>query len=190
MKSTNDRSPASTAFIDTKDMTSVSYVPDRSSTTKKVVLLSTMHKQGDISDGGKPEIIEYYNKTKGGVDMFDQMTTTYTTSRKTRSWQLSVVHKINTPSLARELKLLISKAFKIPLTGTTADTGGPVAAESACPSVRCRDFPKSSDRKTRHKCHLCKRPVCPRHYYPVCSDCIYLKVIDSNFYSKSRKDKQ
>ncbi len=232
MKITDNRAPGSTAFLYTKEMTLVSYVPDRKTTTKKkmVLLLSTMHNQGEISDRGKPEIIEYYNRTKGGVDTFDQMTAMYSTSRKTRRWPLCLMygivnaatlnswiiynahlkvnnmkplvrrtymqqlaiewitpwaeHRIETPSLSRELRLLISSAFKIPSPGTAADSGGPVAAESAGPTVRCRDCPKGSDRKTRHKCHMCKRPVCPKHYYPVCPDCVYLKVIDSNFYSK------
>jgi hypothetical protein len=46
-----------------------------------------MHQAEDIDyNSGKPEIIEYYNKTKGGVDTLDQMCATYTTGRSTRRW--------------------------------------------------------------------------------------------------------
>jgi len=41
---------------------------------KSVVLLSSLHRGSAIcSDSGKPEIIEFDNKTKGAVDMLDQM---------------------------------------------------------------------------------------------------------------------
>jgi len=54
----------------TKDLTHVSHVPNKN---KSVVLLSPLHHDSAIcSDLGKPEIIEFDNKTKGAVDMLDQ----------------------------------------------------------------------------------------------------------------------
>jgi hypothetical protein len=54
----------------------VSYVPKKN---KSVVLLSSLHHDSAIcSDSGMPEIIEFYNKTKGAVDMLDQMCARYT----------------------------------------------------------------------------------------------------------------
>ena len=35
---------------------------------KVVLLLSTMHHDDKIGDSGKPEIVEFYNKTKAGGD--------------------------------------------------------------------------------------------------------------------------
>ena len=54
------------------NMTMVSYVPNKG---KAVILLSTMHNDQSIHDGPKkkPEIISYYNQTKGEVDTMDEM---------------------------------------------------------------------------------------------------------------------
>lgn len=86
-KATRER--GSSAFLYTKEMTLVSYVSDTSKTTKKLVLLlSSQHTQPNIGTKGKPEIIEFYNSTKGGVDTFDQMCSGNSCSRKTRRWPL------------------------------------------------------------------------------------------------------
>ena len=61
----NKRRPVgSTLFGFDKDTTLVSYVPKRS---KSVLLVSTMHHDDKIDEQtGKPDIILYYNHTKGG----------------------------------------------------------------------------------------------------------------------------
>lgn len=53
---------------------------------KKIVLLiSSLHINGKIDEATqKPEIVIFYNKTKGGIDSFDQKYHQYTTARKTR----------------------------------------------------------------------------------------------------------
>lgn len=44
-----------------------------------------------IDEGSnKPEMICFYNKTKGGVDTVDQMCSTYSVSRKSNRWPLTV----------------------------------------------------------------------------------------------------
>lgn len=62
----------------------LSYNPKK----KKVVLvISSIHQTGKIHEGtGKPEMIEFYNKTKGGTDSFDFKCHQYTTTRKTSRW--------------------------------------------------------------------------------------------------------
>lgn len=63
------------------NMTMVSYVQKKG---KAVVLLSTMHDDKAVDDSSqkkKPEVILYYNKTKGGVDTMDQMISNYTCQR-------------------------------------------------------------------------------------------------------------
>ena len=47
-----------------------------------------------ITQDGKPEIIEYYNSTKGGVDTFDFMCGAYSCSRKTKRWPLCIFYGI------------------------------------------------------------------------------------------------
>lgn len=66
--------------------TIVSFTPKKS---KSVILLSTFHSSKSIDEATKkPEIITFYNSTKGGVDTFDQMVHNYTVARKTRRWPL------------------------------------------------------------------------------------------------------
>ena len=56
----------SSLFGFTKDLTLVSYVPKKN---RSVVLLSSLHHDAVVCDGTeKPEIVEYYNKTKDAVE--------------------------------------------------------------------------------------------------------------------------
>jgi len=66
----------------------VSYVPK---SNKSVVLLSSMHHDKTVSnkEHRKPEIILFYNSTKGGVDTIDQMVRYYSCRIKTRRWPLA-----------------------------------------------------------------------------------------------------
>ncbi|KAL4101127.1 hypothetical protein QTP88_021147 [Uroleucon formosanum] len=74
------------------DMSLTSYVTKKK---KCVIILSTMHDTVDIDpDTHKPETILDYNSTKGGVDSVDQMCSTYSTSRKTRRWTMTVLFRI------------------------------------------------------------------------------------------------
>lgn len=50
------------------------------------MLLSTLHHEAVIGEKAKPEIIHYYNTSKGGVDVLDHMCASYNTSRKTQRW--------------------------------------------------------------------------------------------------------
>jgi len=68
----------------------VSYVPKKN---KSVVLLSSLHHDSAIcSDSGKPEVIEFYNKTKCAVDMLDQICARYTVQRATRRWTMAMFY--------------------------------------------------------------------------------------------------
>lgn len=83
----------SSLFGFTKKMTLVSYVPKK---LKSVVLLSSMHHTTNTepTQNSKPEIILYYNSTKGAVDTLDQMCHYYSTKRKTRRWPLAMFQNI------------------------------------------------------------------------------------------------
>ena len=48
----------------------------------------------ESGDMKKPEIITFYNSTKGGVDMVDQMAGEYDTSRNSRRWPLTVFYTL------------------------------------------------------------------------------------------------
>ncbi|KAG7161264.1 PiggyBac transposable element-derived protein 4-like 4 [Homarus americanus] len=218
MTDRDNRRLESTAFLFTKELTLVSYVPTTAKTKKKLVLLlSSMHTQPTIGNTGKPEVIEFYNATKGGVDTFDQMCAHYSCARKTKRWPLCmfygmvnagvinswIIHKDNmsrtggklpkrrtymqalaralitpwaekrlsSPFLSQGLKALICSVCDLPSPGSVARPPGTPVADSKDPLVRCVECPNGSDRKTRHRCHGCRQPMCPRHFYPVCANC-------------------
>lgn len=79
------------------NVTLVSYVP-QTKKKKNVVLFSSMHHDNKIDpesgDMKKPEIITFYNSTKGGVDMVDQMAGKYNTSRNSRRWPLTLFYSM------------------------------------------------------------------------------------------------
>lgn len=53
-----------------------------------------MHNQkGYDDDIQKPEIISYYNSTKGGVDALDEKCSIYSTER-TRRWPLAIFYRL------------------------------------------------------------------------------------------------
>ncbi|CAK1587951.1 unnamed protein product [Parnassius mnemosyne] len=80
-----ERLIGSSMFCYDKQSTIVSYKPKHN---KNVLLLSTTHGNGTIAPSGKPDIIEFYNSTKGAVDTFDQMCSGMSCSRKTQRWPL------------------------------------------------------------------------------------------------------
>ena len=69
----------------------VSWHPKRS---KFVFLLSSLHHNSNIVASGKPEIVEFYNKTKAGVNALGQKVRHYTAYRKTNHWPLAIFYNI------------------------------------------------------------------------------------------------
>nr|XP_049692159.1 piggyBac transposable element-derived protein 4-like [Helicoverpa armigera]XP_049696923.1 piggyBac transposable element-derived protein 4-like [Helicoverpa armigera]XP_049708119.1 piggyBac transposable element-derived protein 4-like [Helicoverpa armigera] len=87
-----DRDVQSTLFGFTKQNTMCSYVPKKN---KAVILVSSMHHDVVVDeDTKKPEIILYYNMTKGGVDEADKKCSIYSSSRRTRRWPMVVFYRI------------------------------------------------------------------------------------------------
>lgn len=78
--------------------TLVSYVPKQN---KAVIFLSTLHNTAETNDEGKSEVNLFYNKTKGGVDVLDQLCHTYSVQRKTNRWPFAFfMNAINVGALA------------------------------------------------------------------------------------------
>ena len=69
-----------TKFCFDDKLTMLSY---QSKPHKNVILSSAMHSGTDFISN-KPEMIQFYNSTKGGLDAFDQMSAQMSCSRKTR----------------------------------------------------------------------------------------------------------
>lgn len=92
---TKGRTEYTSLFGFHKDVTLTSYVPKKG---KNVVLLSTMHHDAPIDESTKekkkPEIITFYNSTKGAVDTVDQLCSIYNVSRNTRRLLVVVFYTI------------------------------------------------------------------------------------------------
>lgn len=63
---------------------------------KNVLILSTMHSSVDIGEDKKklPETVSFYNSSKYGVDVADQMSRHYSTKAASRRWPLQVFYNI------------------------------------------------------------------------------------------------
>ncbi|KAI8128045.1 PiggyBac transposable element-derived protein 4 [Lucilia cuprina] len=91
-KASPQRPEHSTLFGYGENRTICSYVSKKN---KSVILLSTMPCDNTISDiKQKPNIILFYNQTKGGVDVMDHMLGQYTTKRQTKRWPLALFYNI------------------------------------------------------------------------------------------------
>ncbi|XP_060905369.1 piggyBac transposable element-derived protein 1-like [Labrus mixtus] len=88
MKPSKSREIHSSEFGFNGNMTMVSYVQKKG---KAVALLSTVHDDKAVDDSSqkkKPEVILYYNKTKGRVHTMDQMVSNYSCKRRTLRWPM------------------------------------------------------------------------------------------------------
>lgn len=61
---------------------------------KKVLLISSFRNAGNIKEETgelkKPEVISFYNLTKGGVDTVDKYCESFNVARNTKRWPLVV----------------------------------------------------------------------------------------------------
>lgn len=73
-------------------MTLISHVPRKNNV---VLLISSMHHSPrEDSESKKPEIISYYNTTKGGVDELDKKCSIFSCSRRTRRWPMCLFYRL------------------------------------------------------------------------------------------------
>lgn len=92
LKTKKGRAEGTAGFGFTNKLTLCSYMPAKRKAKKIVLLLSSMHNEPTIATNGKPEIVNFYNKTKGGVDTFDQMCAMYSCSRRTKRWPICIFY--------------------------------------------------------------------------------------------------
>ncbi|CAM4802175.1 unnamed protein product [Rotaria magnacalcarata] len=88
LQSYRQRPEQSSIFCFDRQLTLVSYVPKKG---HAVILLSSMHHDKAVNNEQKrkPDIVLYYNDTKGGVDRMHQMIQTYSCKRKTKRWPMT-----------------------------------------------------------------------------------------------------
>ncbi|XP_067126936.1 piggyBac transposable element-derived protein 4-like [Centruroides vittatus] len=90
-----NRTVFSSMFGFQKKCTLVSYSPKRNKVT---LLLSTLHHNNSIDSSteekNKPEIVTFYNLTKGGVDVVDKLASRYNCARYCRRWPLVIFYSL------------------------------------------------------------------------------------------------
>lgn len=199
----------STQFAFQKDMTLISYMPKRS---KVVLVLSSLHHDQNIDPASgekrKPEIITFYNSTKAGVDVVDELCATYDVSRNSKRWPMTVFYavmnvaaingviifrennnsKTNRRDFLRKLGLSMLEGHlrvrknmeNLPrgLRKRIHEQVGEMMTyppnKSSKTYTRCKDCPSAKDKKTRHNCNKCNKPICMQHIIPLCQSCVDL----------------
>jgi hypothetical protein len=192
-----------------KDITLVSYVPKKN---KVVLVMSTLHHDQNIDestgDKRKPEMITFYNKTKAGVDVVDELSATYDVSRNSKRWPMTIFYGIlnmaaingiiiyrqnNVGDKTRKKRRNYLRNLGLDLIKDSLrnrqqnvrlprETRKRIADHLGEPSpsapkktvgkyVRCGDCTQKRDRKTKHCCSKCEKPICMEHANLVCGDC-------------------
>ncbi len=78
-----------------ENLTLVPYIPKKG---KVVVMFSSMHHDRAIysatGDARKSEVITFYNSTKGAIDTVNEMCGSYSISRKSNRWPLTLFYAL------------------------------------------------------------------------------------------------
>lgn len=93
-------------FCHSENVTLVCHTPKKH---KIVLLASTKITTSKIGDKQKPEMILFYNRTKGGTDVFDQLCHSFTTARGTKRWPMRYFFGILDQALVNSRVLLKCK---------------------------------------------------------------------------------
>lgn len=171
----------STKILRNNNMTLTVY---QGKVNKNVLLLSTVHKNVSISEEGKklPESVKYYNETKYGVDIIDQMARLYSTKVSSRRWPLQmfynvldlaginayVVYKEVTGKKISRRQFLLKLVEELQMKNTDEETEDLLddTNDAECPSPKtkrqwCKIKCTRQKRKLTNKtCATCKRFVC------------------------------
>ena len=164
---------------------------------KNVILLSTQHKENKISIGEKkkPELVLYYNKTKGGVDCADERIASYSIKYISKRWHVPVFCNIVDLSCYNAYVLYTTvfqeyqqgkshkrRLFLSDLGMALSEnhrnsrvTGAPVPSISSNVEPkkrgRCAFCPRNKDKKSVHRCFKCNSVACTDHMLVICPSC-------------------
>lgn len=192
-----NREVGSTIFGFQRDTTILSYIPKKN---KCVLLASSMHHTDKIDeatgDQRKPEIISFYNLSKGGVDTADQLCGEYNVARNTKRWPMvvfygllnvaginaAIIFSSQQPTVQNRrtfLKQLGLELVKEHLRDRASNTHLPIATR-----VNARKFaglpaedtePTLGSTNTRRDCAFCTKRRKSRYFCEMCCKCICLQ---------------
>ena len=163
---------------------------------KSVVLLSSQHHQPEINENsGKPEIVHYYNQTKGGVDTLDQIIRYYSCKRATRRWPLAIFYNVLDTAAYNSFLLYLEKnpSFQVAfgnqsrrefikilsagllMAGKQCDEPIAKLKKESDSNIRGRcEYCSGTRKKSRINCYLCQKFVCDEHRVTLigCKNCL------------------
>jgi hypothetical protein len=167
----------------------------KSKPDKKVLILSSKHqnvKVDSLSHKKLPETVSFYNKTKFGVEVTDQMARKYTVKSASRRWPLQVFFNIldlagiNSWILYKETtgEKISRKKFLFKLSEELASEFKVSRQKKEVPNVifktetvserkRC-SIGYCNNNKAMNVCHGCKKSVCGKctaHKMYFCKNC-------------------
>lgn len=85
------RKSIGTDYLFSDNMTLIRYSDKKG---KSVLLLSSLHSNEELAGNLKPEIVNYYNSTKAGVDILDQLIRFYSARRKSNRWPVTLFYNM------------------------------------------------------------------------------------------------
>ncbi|XP_043471836.1 piggyBac transposable element-derived protein 3-like [Leptopilina heterotoma] len=118
-----------------KDGVLLSFVPKKN---KAVLIISSMHSfaDADQNNNGLPEMISFYNLTKGGVDSMDLKCAIYQSSRRTRRWPMAVFFRLLDISVTNAF--ILYKCYKNASELSRRKFITNVAMDLILPHINCR----------------------------------------------------
>ena len=158
---------------------------------KIVYILSSMHKDVSIDKNHskkRPETVEYYNKTKAGVDVLDQMSRYHTCKSATRRWPAAcffniidcacinafIVYKEVTKSSISRRKFLLELVKELCRYNKIAES-------EPSSNPKCSDSTNSPRSLKRKHCQIDNCPNKSNNY------CIECKKFCCGFHTKAKK---
>ena len=160
---------------------------------KSVVMISSLHDDNNIEENNKPEIINYYNQTKAGVDLLDQIVRFYTVKRKSKRWPMTIfynlldiigynsfiIYAFKYPEYVKRDKSRARRRFLKELSEEILDNYGEIQSDRPakapkCSNARkrCQVCPREKDTKTKSTCSKCSISCCQKHLHSVCDNCL------------------
>lgn len=167
----------------------------QSKPNKNVLLLSSMHRSVAVDNQKKrlPETVAYYNNTKYGVDVLDQMARRYSTKNSSRRWPIQVFYNmldlagINAVILYREvtgekisrkdfllsLATEMQQAFKKSVA-TNDDIESDIEVEEVVASNKRKQCQVRlcKNNKAAETCYKCKKQTCGK-----CTSKVFKKLL-------------
>ncbi|ROL48215.1 hypothetical protein DPX16_1652 [Anabarilius grahami] len=162
---------------------------------RNVTILSTQHQHVAISTDNKrkPETVTYYNRTKVGVDVLDQMARQYSVKGGTRRWPIAVFYNLldlaainacvlyrscienNIPRRDFMLQLAQELRAEWMASKVAPHVNMPLDAADQLRRMTCMVKSQCKQNKTFAKCLKCRNAVCGKcavKVMNVCPNCV------------------